>query len=333
MKRLLPRSSAAAWIVVAALVLNSHVLVARQHESHRAKAWLGVSIRDVTEKDAKENKLTGEAGAYVNEVSQKSPADSVGIEEGDVIVEFGKTHVTNADDLVKAVQKSKVGDKVDIILFRNGDKRDFHVLLTRNPQSRRLAFSIGNLGSRLSMMMNRESQGMHLMELNDQLGEYFGVPDGTGILVEKVNHGSSADKAGIIAGDVLLKIGKRTIDDLEDVSKAFAKLDEGDKVDVEVLRKGASKTLSLEVAEEHDAPLLDMFQHRGPDGEMFRMPHFEGDALEIPRWNNRGFRFEFRGMEPDLKVLREHIDGMSKRLNESPNGLEKKIQKLWMRTI
>jgi S1-C subfamily serine protease len=333
MKSLLPRTTIAASIVAVLLVLGPQISLSRQHDAPRVRAWLGVSIRDVTEKVAKENKMTDETGALVDEVSKKSPADSAGIEEGDVIVEFGKTRTDNADDLVRAVEKSKVGDKVGVVLFRNGEKKNLQVLLAKYPRSHRFAYSVENLGSRLRIMMNRKSQGMHLMELNDQLGEYFGVHDGTGVLVEKVNEGSAADKAGIKAGDVLLKIGKRTIDDLEDVSKALSKHDEGDKVDVEVIRKGASKTLSLEVAEEHDTPMFDMFRHKGPEGPMFMMPPFEGNAFEIPRWNDRDFKFEFHGVGPDVKILRQRIKEMSKELKDNQKGLEEGIQRLRMRTI
>jgi C-terminal processing protease CtpA/Prc len=333
MRRILLSTGLTASIVAAVLVLTPCISLARQHDSQRMKAWLGVSIRDVTENVAKENKLTDEAGALVNEVSHKSPADSVGIMEGDVIVEFGERHIDNADDLVEAVEKCAVGAKIDVVVMRKGEKKTFQVVLARYPRSHRLAYTIENLGSRLHMMMNRESQGMRLMELNDQLGEYFGVPDGTGILVEKVSKGSAADKAGIKAGDVLLRIGKRTIDDLEDVSKAFSKLDKGDKVDIEVLRKGAHKTLSIEVAEDHDAPMFDMFHHRGPGGEMFMMPRFEGNSFEIPRWNDRDFKFEFHGVGPDMKILRQRIKEMSKELKDNQKGLEEGIQRLRMRTI
>ncbi len=333
MKGILQRFATRMSILIALIALSANSSIARQHDLPRARAWLGVSVRDVTEKVAKENKMSDEAGAYVNEVSEKSPADSVGIDEGDVIVEFAQKSIDDADDLVRAVQKSKVGDKVDVVVMRMGDKKNFQVILAKYPRRQRLSYGLENLGSHLRMMVNGGSQGMHLMELNDQLAEYFGAPNGAGILVEKVNKGSAADKAGIKAGDVLLKIGKRTIDDLEDVSKAFSKFDEGDKVDVEVLRKGANKILSLEVAEEHEAPMFDMFRHRGSDGDMFTMPPFEENSFEIPRWNDQDYRFEFHEMGPNMKILQQKIEGMSKGFKEDQKGLERSLQRLRMRTV
>ena len=312
--------------------LNPVVSFARQHNSPNSKAWLGVSIRDVSEKASKENKSSDGTGAYVNEVTENSPADSAGIKEGDVITQFGEKNIGDADDLVRTVEKSKVGDKVDVALLRKGEKKSVHVVLAKYPRNIRHAFALRNLGPRLRMMMNGENQGMHLMELNDQLGEYFGAPSGTGILVEKVRKGSAADKAGLKAGDVLLKIGKRTIDDLEDISKAFSKYDEGDKVDVEVLRKGANKTLSLEVAENHDGSMFEMERHNGPDDELM-MPRFEGNSLNIPHLDNEEFRFDFHDIGPNMEILKERLEQMSRGIRDNQKGLVKNIRQYWRRTI
>jgi C-terminal processing protease CtpA/Prc len=314
------------------LALNSMDLFARQHNSSNSKAWLGVSIRDVSENTSKENKSNDGTGAYVNEVTENSPADSAGIKEGDVIVQFGEKNIDDADDLVRTVRKSNIGDKVDVHFLRNGEKKSVRVVLAKYPRNTRHAFAFGDMGSRMRIMMNGENQGMQLMELNDQLGEYFGAPSGSGILVEKVRKGSAAEKAGLKAGDVLLKIGKRTIDDLEDVSKAFSKYDEGDKVDIEVLRKGVNKTLSLEVAENHEGSMFEMDRHDGPDGEMM-MPRFEGNSFNIPHWGNGDFRFDFHEIGPNMEILKERLEQMSRGMRENQKGLSRNIRQYWRRSV
>ena len=50
--------------------------------------------------------------------------------------------------------------------------------------------------------------------VHEQLGQYFGVADGNGVLVWEVEKGSAADKAGVKAGDVLSTIGKKKEDSL-----------------------------------------------------------------------------------------------------------------------
>jgi len=298
---------------------SSSVLFSRQDEKPRAKAWLGVTIRDVNEETAKANKLSDESGAYVVDVTDDSPADSAGIRKKDIIVGFGQKTIDDANDLLKAVAKSKVGDKVSVAIVRNGEKKSLQVVLTEFPHRR--SMTAHNLVRRLRLFGEGSNEGMQLMELNDQLGEYFGAPGGSGILVERVKKGSASDKAGIKAGDVLMKIGKRTIDDMEDVSKAFSKYDDGDKVDVEVLRKGSSKTLTLEMSKDEDDSSYEFFRGMPNHGRMFRMPPFRENELETPRFDGNDFQFDFHMPGPDIKILERNLQKMEKSLREHRNDL------------
>ena len=59
-------------------------------------------------------------GAYVNRVVGDSPADKAGIVEDDIITSFGGEKVLYNDHLVRLVDRHKVGDSVDVVLFRDG---------------------------------------------------------------------------------------------------------------------------------------------------------------------------------------------------------------------
>lgn len=330
LRRGVPGASVVAALV-ALFVVSSGIAISRQEDRPRAKAWLGVSISDVTESIAKENKLADESGAYVTGVSDDSPADSVGIKEHDVIVEFGQKKIDDADGLVMAVGKSKAGDKVNLVYVRNGEKKSVQVVLGKLPRMRGPRVEVDRLLRRIRIFSDRGTQGMQLMELNNQLSEYFGVPKGTGVLVERVRKGSAAEKAGIKAGDVLLKIGNRTIDDMEDVSKAFSRSEEGDKVDIEVSRKGASKTFSLEVKEDQDNSSFEILRH-GNEG-MYLRPPFEENSVGIPHWNGQNYRFDFREFQPDMKILEHNLQKMQKSLKDHQNDLLRSVREIRMRSV
>jgi predicted metalloprotease with PDZ domain len=174
---------------------------------------------------------------------------------------------------------------------------------------------------------------MQLLELNDQLGEYFGVTNGAGILVEKVKKGSAAEKAGIKAGDVLLKVGKRTIEDLEDVSKALSKYDEGDRVDVEVLQKGSNKICPLEIEEDRDNFHFKFFRHGSPDDDTFRRSPFEENRFEIPHWENQDNGIEFQDFSPDMRILERNLHNMKKSFKEHQEKLLNSAQQLRDRSV
>jgi hypothetical protein len=60
--------------------------------------------------------------------------------------------------------------------------------------------------------------GVQTESLTRQLGEYFGVKDGEGVLVRSVEKGSAAEKAGLKAGDVIIKADNEKLTDRSDLS-------------------------------------------------------------------------------------------------------------------
>ena len=48
--------------------------------------------------------------------------------------------------------------------------------------------------------------GIDAEDLSGELGKYFGAPDGEGVLVREVRSGSPAEKAGLKAGDVIIRV-------------------------------------------------------------------------------------------------------------------------------
>jgi putative serine protease PepD len=62
----------------------------------------------------------GNAGASVASVVSGSPADKAGLKQGDVIVKADDADIHSSDDLLDVVQSSKVGDKLQLTVSRNG---------------------------------------------------------------------------------------------------------------------------------------------------------------------------------------------------------------------
>ncbi len=322
-----------AWsiaIIIAGLLLLSPGQARARQDKPQPKAWLGVAIQDVTESVAKKNNLSDKNGAYVADVPEESPAETAGIKKGDVIVELNHKSIEDADALVSAVEKMKVGDKADVVVVRKGEKKTLQAVLGKSPRNRQFAVTIRRPGNLAWMLGNHTTQGMQLMELNDQLSEYFGVQSGAGVLVEKVEKESAAEKAGIKAGDVLQKIGKRTIDDLEDVTKALARVDEGDKVAVEVLRKGEVKNLTLEVQE--GDPSAGFF-HVMPDAGVMRIPHFESWQFDDPTWNQREFQMQWDNVRPELDNLKQKIEGITRDMRNRGLEVGRAIRAVRVRTV
>lgn len=84
------------------------------------RPWLGVSILDVTADLQQYFKLPDRKGAIIGEVISGSPADKAGLKVGDVIRKVDNQPIENAQALVDAIAKKKVGQTVGLEIYRNG---------------------------------------------------------------------------------------------------------------------------------------------------------------------------------------------------------------------
>ena len=94
--------------------------------------------------------------------------------------------------------------------------------------------------------------GIAIQEVTDELTEALGLKDKSGALVAAVNKGAPAGKAGIEAGDVILKFNKKVIDTSSDLPKYVRLTKPNNVVPVEIWRKGNIKTLRVKIGEMPD---------------------------------------------------------------------------------
>jgi len=85
--------------------------------------------------------------------------------------------------------------------------------------------------------------GINVGEIPEMLGAHLDVPDGQGVLVRVIAPGSSAEKAGMQMHDVILKIADQPVVSHHDVLNLVSKHQSGDKLKIDVLRKGDRHTL------------------------------------------------------------------------------------------
>ena len=95
--------------------------------------------------------------------------------------------------------------------------------------------------------------GISAESLTDQLSQFFGVKDGKGVLVASVKENSSAAKAGIKAGDVIVAIDEQKVDSVGALVKALAQKTEG-TVAVKLVRNHAEQTVNVTLEKHEPAP-------------------------------------------------------------------------------
>ncbi|WP_418792302.1 S1C family serine protease [Phosphitispora sp. TUW77] len=91
--------------------------------------------------------------------------------------------------------------------------------------------------------------GVYLQSVNKELADYFGAYDTDGAVVAYVVPGSPAEKAGILKGDIIVKIDKQKVKTPEDITEKLKNIKIGDNVAIQVFRKAAIKTITVKIGE------------------------------------------------------------------------------------
>jgi serine protease Do len=100
------------------------------------QAWLGVNLIDIRAVDAKTRaylNLNKVEGVLIKPLKD-SPAAKADLRNYDLVTEINHKAISNPDDLVKIIRKLKVGDKVNLLILRNGNPMVVEVVLGEKPQ-------------------------------------------------------------------------------------------------------------------------------------------------------------------------------------------------------
>ena len=96
--------------------------------------YLGVYLSDLSPETASRFGSPVDSGALVEKVQPGSPADSAGIQRGDVVISAGSEDIRSSGDLVSALRNYQPGDTVGLTVLRNGEKSRLQVHLAQSPQ-------------------------------------------------------------------------------------------------------------------------------------------------------------------------------------------------------
>lgn len=260
-------------------------------------ARLGVKISDVTAEQAKQLQLPAEQGAVVEEVEADSPAAKAGLQANDVILSFGGETVRSVAQLRRLVGETPAGRPVSLQVSRAGQTRSVEVTLEerrahfetpeiRIPPIRVPGVEIPEFDFRIFTRPGR--LGISGDELTPQLAEYFGVKQGKGVLVREVLAGSAAAKAGLKAGDVIVRVDEDEIAEVGELRRALARKRESQRITLTIVRDRREQTLAVELEEpKESAPRRTAWSWVAGDPEGVEIEAEPGEPEMM--WFQQGF--------------------------------------------
>ncbi|MGQ9647081.1 MAG: DegQ family serine endoprotease [Thermodesulfobacteriota bacterium] len=195
------------------------------------RPWLGISAQDLTPEMMEHFKVKEKDGVLVGQVHLGTGAEKAGLVSGDIIKSVDDKPVKNVNELVKEIQRKKVGQKVKLTVIRDGKPITIDVTTTAMPEKIETARE----------KEEEEKLGAKVQELTPQLASRYGISGiKQGVVVVGVEPGSIADEVGLQEGDVILEINRKKIGNLRDFDKAVKDLSLEKGVLFHLHRKGSS---------------------------------------------------------------------------------------------
>ena len=102
---------------------------------------------------------------------------------------------------------------------------------------------------RTSGRVSRGRIGVQIDQVTKDVAESIGMGKPTGALVRGVEAGSPADKAGVEAGDIIVRFDGKAIEKHSDLPRLVGSIKPGTKSTVTVFRRGSTKDLVVAIAE------------------------------------------------------------------------------------
>lgn len=223
--------------------------------------YLGVGVREIDQTRAKELRLAEEAGVEVTQVDEDSPASRAGLKVGDVVLEYNGQRVEGSEQFVRMVRETPIGRMAKLKVSRGGTPQ----MLSASIGQRKAGLAGRRSGEwpqleRLSNLLPPSSDqprplllwksgmlGVEAEALGSQLAEYFGVREG--VLVRHVHPDSPGAKAGLKAGDVLVKVNETKVTSPREVTSAVLSAKEKGTATIRLFRNRGELSIDVDVRE------------------------------------------------------------------------------------
>lgn len=204
------------------------------------RGYVGIGIQDLNQDLATAFAITDAKGALVSDVKEDSPAAQAELKQGDVIVEYNGLPVEDGVALQRLVTRTPIGAKVSVKVIRDGREREMTITIGEQPDEAKLA------------KVKREEtdyalSGLAVQDLDRETAKALGFNGKGGVVVTSVEPGSGAEKAGLLAGDVIQEMNRRPIKSVHDFRKASSDFQPGANVLILINRRGNSLFLSTKV--------------------------------------------------------------------------------------
>jgi serine protease Do len=207
-----------------------------QAKGRVTRGWLGVSIQPLTAELAKSFGVKDTKGVLVSEVMPDGPAAKSGLKQGDIVTEFEGKKIEAPADLQRAVGLSNPGQSAKVKVWRGQEakgpeEKTLEVKIGEAPDEREAQQRGGGGGSRGGVL------GLDVEPITPAIAAQLNLRSTEGVIVRRVEDGSTAAEAGVQRGDVVREINRQRVRSQADWDRLTKDVKEGDRITM-LLQRG-----------------------------------------------------------------------------------------------
>jgi serine protease Do len=200
---------------------------------------IGVGIGAIPTDAVDEFGLKDRNGALVLNVAPNGAAAKAGIEPGDVILSYNGKPIRNRDELVAMVTATKPGTSVPVRIVRDRQERTVSVTVEELDLAAETTQRADSGGGAAPGQETTSGFGITLGNITPEVAQRLRLNRGVqGAVVMDIEPGSSAARAGLTQGDVIVRVGRENITTAADASRALGQVPAGGTAFLRVLRNG-----------------------------------------------------------------------------------------------
>ncbi|MEX0646441.1 MAG: Do family serine endopeptidase [Balneolaceae bacterium] len=215
------------------------------NDGYVSRGFIGILPGNVDRTMARALGMDRAQGIVVSEVTPDSPAESAGLQEGDVILRLNGNEVRNPTDFRVDIASRKPGDVVELEIFRDGSTQTLEVELGERDMEE-FASSV----TPEDRQEVEESLGFSVDELTDGIRQQLNLHNSVeGVVVSNISQGSSAFRQGLRQGDVITQVAEMPVTQPAEFYAAMRTVigEENDVVLMRVNRQGRSIFVAFEL--------------------------------------------------------------------------------------
>ena len=216
-------------------------------------AWLGVELQDLTPEIARSLGLPSGGGALVIDVVSGAPADSAGIQQGDVILSVDGAALSGYRDLLRRIAAAGPGKRVSLAIWHDGKTVAASATLGIAPGGGPSPGAAAQPGAARAPSADTAPLGIALRPIEAADRARLLIPDAlAGLLVCDVDPDGPAVEAGILLGDVVVRAGNHRVTSTHDVALAILEAQKANRDAVLLLvnRGGENHFIGVRLAQE-----------------------------------------------------------------------------------